>query len=219
MIRFVLADDQPIVRTGLARILGAKDGFELVAECANGQDAVAAVTALEPDLVVLDLRMPGMDGIEATQAVTDLNAPPPVLILTTFDEDELVWGALRAGAAGIVLKDAGADVLIAAARAVAAGAAWFDPAVAPRILRAWQEIVPPHERAGRRLAALTDREHDVLELIARGRTNAEIAGALHVSEATVKTHVGAIFNKLELRDRPAAIVFAFDHGVVVPTIA
>jgi DNA-binding NarL/FixJ family response regulator len=217
LIRFVLADDQPIVRTGLARILGARDGFELVAECGNGQDALTAVAALEPDLVVMDLRMPGMDGIEATRAVAELRAAPPVLILTTFDEDELVWGALHAGASGMVLKDAGADVLIAAARAVAAGAAWFDPAVAPRILHAWREMIPPHERAGQRLAGLTEREHDVLRLIARGLNNAEIAGTLHVSEATVKTHVGAIFTKLDLRDRPAAIVFAFDHRVVVPT--
>jgi DNA-binding NarL/FixJ family response regulator len=138
------------------------------------------------------------------------------MILTTFDEDELLWGAIEVGASGFVLKDATADQLIAGVNALAAGGAWFDPAVAPRVLSAYRAVVAPGRREARRLEALTEREHDVLRLLARGATNAEIAGQLHVGEATVKTHVGSIFTKLGVRDRAAAIVFAFDHGVVPP---
>jgi DNA-binding NarL/FixJ family response regulator len=139
-----------------------------------------------------------------------------VLVLTTFGEDEVLWGAIEAGAAGFVLKDSSAEDLIAAVRAVAEGAAWFDPAVAPRVLDRYRQVVAPAARDAARLDLLTDREHDVLRLMARGATNAEIAGSLHVAEATVKTHVGSIFGKLGVRDRAAAIVFAYDHGVVTP---
>ena len=139
-----------------------------------------------------------------------------MLILTTFDDDDALWGALDAGAAGFVLKDASADDLIAAARAVAGGAAWLDPKVAPRVLRAFRTNVRPRLAEAARIDELTDREHDVLRHMARGATNAEIAAALIVSEATVKTHVGAIFAKLGVRDRAAAIVFAYDHGIVEP---
>ena len=137
-------------------------------------------------------------------------------MLTTFDDDDALWGALDAGAAGFVLKDAAAEELIAAARAVAGGAAWLDPKVAPRVLAAFRSNVRPRLAATARLEELTEREHDVLRLMARGATNGEIAGELIVSEATVKTHVGAIFSKLGVRDRAAAIVFAFDHGLVDP---
>ena len=137
-------------------------------------------------------------------------------MLTTFDDDDALWGALDAGAAGFVLKDAAAEDLIAAARAVAGGAAWLDPKVAPRVLTAFRSNVRPRLAAAARIDELTDREHDVLRLMARGATNGEIAGELFVSEATVKTHVGAIFTKLGVRDRAAAIVFAFDHGLVDP---
>jgi len=139
-----------------------------------------------------------------------------VLVLTTFGEDEVLWGALEAGAAGFVLKDASAEDLIAAVRAVAGGAAWFDPAVAPRVLEDYRRRVAPIGRERARLELLTDRERDVLRLMARGATNQEIAATLYVAEATVKTHVGSIFGKLGVRDRPAAIVFAYDHGVVAP---
>jgi DNA-binding NarL/FixJ family response regulator len=216
MIRVVLADDQAIVRAGVARILAPEDGFEVVGECANGAEALQVAAAARPDLVVMDVRMPRMDGIEATRQLRAGPHPPPVLALTTFDEDEVLWGVIEAGASGFVLKDAGADRLLAAARAVASGGAWFDPAVAARLLRAYRTAVAPHRREAARLDLLTGRENQVLRLLARGSSNAEIAGALHVSEGTVKSHVGAIFTKLGVRDRAAAIVFAFDHGAAGP---
>ena len=217
MIRVVLVDDQTIVRTGLARILAPEDGFEVIAECGDGEEALATVPEIAPDVVLMDIRMPRLDGIEATRRLrTTLDDPPPVLILTTFDEDELLWGAIEAGAAGFVLKDTTADNLIAGVAAVAGGGAWFDPAVAPRVLGAYRNQVAPARRTAQRVDALTEREHDVLRLLARGATNPEIAAALHVSQATVKTHVGSIFMKLGVRDRAAAIVYAFDHGVVQP---
>jgi DNA-binding NarL/FixJ family response regulator len=214
MIRVVLVDDQAIVRAGVARILGPDDGFEVVADCADGDEAVAAVQRTLPDVVLMDIRMPRVDGLEATRRLGELEQPPPVLVLTTFDEDEVLWGAIQAGAAGFVLKDASAHDLIAAARSVASGGAWFDPAVTPRVLRAYRTTVVRGERERQRIDQLTERETDVLRRMARGRTNTEIAAALHLSEATIKTHVGNIFTKLDVRDRAAAIVFAFDHGLV-----
>ncbi|WP_154792583.1 response regulator transcription factor [Occultella kanbiaonis] len=216
MIRVVLADDQAIVRAGIARILAPADGFEVVAECADGTEVAAAVARSGPDVVVMDVRMPRRDGLAATREVRSLPQPPPVLILTTFDEDEVLWSALEAGAAGFLLKDAGATDLIHAVRAVAGGAAWFDPAVSPRLLAAYRRSVVPDQRQRRRLEALTEREAEVLRWMARGATNAEIAAGLHVSDGTVKSHVGAVFGKLGVRDRAAAIVYAFDHGVVTP---
>lgn len=214
MIRVVLVDDQTLVRTGLARILSPADGFEVVAECGDGEQAVATVPEVGVDVVLMDVRMPVLDGIEATRQLRALQEAPPVLILTTFDEDDLLWGAIEAGASGFVLKDTTAEELIAGVTAVAGGAAWFDPAVAPRVLAAYRNQVVPAQRRAQRLDALTDREHDVLRLLSRGATNPEIASTLHVSEATIKTHVGSIFMKLGVRDRAAAIVYAFDHGVV-----
>jgi DNA-binding NarL/FixJ family response regulator len=216
VIRVVLVDDQALVRAGLARILSAEDGFEVVAECADGAEALSAAAGTLPDLVVMDVRMPRMDGIEATRRLRAGPQPPPVLALTTFGEDEVLWGMIEAGAGGFVLKDAGAGDLLAAARVVAGGGAWFDPAVAPRMLGAYRAAVAPNRRRAARLDLLTEREHEVLRLLARGSVNAEIAKALHVSEGTVKSHVGAIFTKLAVRDRAGAIVFAFDHGVVDP---
>jgi DNA-binding NarL/FixJ family response regulator len=213
VIRVGLVDDQAIVRAGVARILSPEDGFEVVAECADGAEAVDRLPGLSLDVVLMDIRMPRMDGIEATRS---LGGAVPVLVLTTFGEDEVLWGALEAGAAGFVLKDSSAEDLIAAARAVAGGGAWFDQAVAPRVLAQYRRLVAPAAREVARIDDLTDREHDVLSLMARGATNAEIAGELFVAEATVKTHVGSIFMKLGVRDRPAAIVFAYDHGVVTP---
>ncbi|WP_256837666.1 response regulator transcription factor [Ornithinimicrobium faecis] len=214
MIRVVLVDDQPIVRAGVGRILGHEDGFEIVAECGDGREALTAVSEHRPDVVLMDIRMPVMDGVEATREISRLADPPPVLVLTTFDEDDVLWGAIEAGVSGFLLKDASADDLIAATSAVAAGGAWFDRSVAPRVLEAYRGRVAPANRERQRLEQLTERENAVLRLMARGAANQEISQALHVSEATVKSHIGAIFAKLGVRDRAAAIVFAFDHGVV-----
>jgi DNA-binding NarL/FixJ family response regulator len=216
VIRAALVDDQEIVRAGLARILSPADGFEVVAELADGRQAVEQLPVLRPDVVLMDVRMPTLDGIAATAYLRGLDDPLNVLVLTTFGEDEVLWGAIEAGAAGFVLKDSRAEDLIAAVRAVAGGGAWFDPGVAPRMLDRYRRVVAPAARDAARIDLLTEREHDVLRLMARGATNAEIAAALHVAEATVKTHVGSIFGKLGMRDRAAAIVFAYDHGVVAP---
>ena len=216
MIRVALVDDQAIVRAGLARILSPPDGFEVVAECANGREAVERLPALRPDVILMDVRMPDLDGITATARLRSSATGSPVLVLTTFGEDEVLWGAIEAGAAGFVLKDSSAEDLIAAVRAVAGGGAWFDPGVAPRVLERYRRVVAPATRDAARLELLTDREHDVLRLMARGATNAEIAASLFVAEATVKSHVGSIFAKFGVRDRAAAIVFAYDHGVVAP---
>jgi DNA-binding NarL/FixJ family response regulator len=216
MIRIVIVDDQPVVRAGVARILGPDDGFEVVAECDDGDQVVSAVATHRPDLVLMDVRMRRLDGVAATRSLVGMGDAPPILMFTTFDDDDALWGALDAGAAGFVLKDSSAEELIAAARAVAGGAAWLDPKVAPRVLRAFRTNVRPHLAEAARVDELTDREHDVLRHMARGATNAEIASALIVSEATIKTHVGAVFSKLGVRDRAAAIVFAYDHGIVEP---
>jgi DNA-binding NarL/FixJ family response regulator len=216
VIRVALVDDQAIIRAGLERILSPADGFEVVAECGDGRHAVEELPALHPDVVLMDIRMPVLDGIAATVQLRAADDPLEVLVLTTFGEDEVLWSAIEAGAAGFVLKDSSAEDLIAAVRAVAAGAAWFDPAVAPRLLERYRQVVAPAAREAARIELLTKREHDVLRLMARGATNAEIATALYVAEATVKTHVGSIFMKLRVRDRAAAIVFAYDHGVVTP---
>ncbi len=218
MIRVALVDDQDMIRSGLVRILSATDGFEVVAECADGQQAVEELPTVDPDVVLMDIRMPRLDGIAATAQLADMPDPAPVLVLTTFGEDEVLWGAIEAGAAGFVLKDSSAEDLITAVRAVAGGGAWFDPAVAPRILDRYRRVVAPATRDAAKLELLTDREHDVLRLMARGATNTEIAASLYVAEATVKTHVGSIFMKLDVRDRAAAIVFAYDHGVVRPGV-
>ena len=219
MIRVAVVDDQAMIRAGLARILSPADGFELVAECGDGRQAVQELPALAPDGVLRDIRMPVLDGIAATAQLRAMERPVVVLVLTTFGEDEVLWGAMEAGAAGFVLKDSSAEDLIAAVRTVAGGGVWFDPAVGPRILEQYRRLVAPAAREAARLELLTDREHDVLRLMARGATNAEIAAALYVAEATVKTHVGSIFSKLDVRDRAAAIVFAYDHGVITPGAA
>ncbi|MBV9422953.1 MAG: response regulator transcription factor [Solirubrobacterales bacterium] len=219
MIRVALVDDQAIVRTGLARILSPADGFEVIAECADGRQALDELPRLEPDVVLMDIRMPVLDGIAATAGLREVSEAIAVLVLTTFGEDDVLWGALEAGAAGFVLKDSSAEDLIAAVRAVAGGAAWFDPAVAPRILEHYRRRVAPAGRQAARLDLLSEREREVLALIARGATNGEIAATLYLAEATVKTHIGSIFGKLGVRDRAAAIVFAYDHGFVVPGAA
>jgi DNA-binding NarL/FixJ family response regulator len=216
MIRVLLVDDQQLVREGLRRILHADQGFDIVGECADGDEAVDAVARARPDLVVMDVRMKRVDGVEATRRLRALDDGPPVLVLTTFDDDEVLAGALRAGASGFQLKDAPGEDLVRAAHAVARGDAWLDPAVTGRVLEAYRETAAA-ENDGATLAQLTAREVDVLRAIGHGATNQEIAASLFVSEATVKSHVGHIFTKLDLRDRAAAIVFAFDHRLVTPS--
>jgi DNA-binding NarL/FixJ family response regulator len=210
----LLVDDQELVRSGLRRILRRKDGFAIVAECADGDQVEAAVDDHTVDVVVMDLRMKRVDGIEATRRLRERPCSPPVLVLTTFDDDELLSGALRAGAAGFLLKDSPAEELIKAVRAVAAGDSWLDPAVTGRVLATYRDAAVGAGPPPPALDDLTPRELDVLRLIGRGRSNAEIAESLVISEVTVKSHVGHIFAKLGLRDRAAAIVYAFDHGIV-----
>jgi len=215
MIRVLLVDDQELVRTGLRGILREPFGFAVVGECADGGEVVAAVEATAPDVVLMDVRMPFTDGVQATTRLRQRGDSPPVLALTTFDDDEALAGMLRAGASGFVLKGVPAEDLQRAVRAVAGGGAWLDPAVTSRVLAIYRSA-PTAAAAGGdpELDALTARELEVLVLIGRGRTNGEIAADLFVSEGTVKTHVNHLFTKLRLRDRAAAVVFAYDHGLV-----
>jgi len=212
--RVLLVDDQELVRSGLKRILRPRDGLHVVAECADGNEVPAALAAQPVDVVVMDLRMRGVDGIEATRHVRS-NDGPPVLVLTTFDDDEMLSGALRAGANGFILKDSSAEDLVAAVRTVAEGGSWLDPAVTERVLTRFRESadVPA---TGAHETLLTSREQEVLHAMGCGLTNAEIAATLFISELTVKSHIGRIFVKLGLRDRAAAVVYAFDHGIVRP---
>jgi DNA-binding NarL/FixJ family response regulator len=213
-LRVLLVDDQELVRSGLRRILRRKDGFAIVAECSDGDQVPSTVDSYDLDVIVMDLRMKRVDGIEATRRVRESPDGPPVLVLTTFDDDELLSGALRAGAAGFLLKDSPAEELIKAVRTVAVGGSWLDPAVTGRVLATYREAAPGAPARSPELAELTPRELDVLRLVGRGRSNTEIAETLVISETTVKSHVGHIFAKLELRDRAAAIVYAFDNGIV-----
>jgi DNA-binding NarL/FixJ family response regulator len=217
-VRVLLVDDQPLARAGLRMILCPEEGFEVVGECADGAEVAAAVRVARPDVVVMDVRMPRVDGAEATRRLRQDPAAPPVLILTTFRDDEVLSAALRAGAAGFLLKDAPGEEILRATRLVAGGDAYLDPTVTARVLQTYR-AAPPAAEGGPGAAALdqlTGRELEVLRLIGRGLSNEEIAEQLVIGEGTVKTHVGRIFDKLDLRDRAAAIVFAFDHGLVRP---
>jgi DNA-binding NarL/FixJ family response regulator len=216
MIRVLLVDDQELVRSGLTRILRRRDGFLVVGECEDGDEVAAAVDALAPDVVVMDLRMRRMSGIEATAQLRRRAGAPPVLVLTTFDDDELLSGALRAGAAGFLLKDSPAEDVVRGVAAVAAGQALLDPAVTGRVLDRFRASPDATSTSGRTVEELTAREREVLELMGRGLSNGEIADTLVISEVTVKSHIGRIFTKLDLRDRAAAIVYAFDRGLVSP---
>ena len=205
------------MREGLRRILHSDEGFEIVGECADGVEVQAAAQELCPDVVIMDVRMKQLDGIEATRILRAREDAPPVLVLTTFDDDEVLSGALRAGASGFVLKDAPGEELVCATRAVAEGDGWLDPSVTERVLARFRSaVIVADGQAAAGLEQLTARERDVLRLLGRGASNRDIASALYVSEATVKSHVGHIFTKLGVRDRPSAIVFAFDHGLVAP---
>jgi DNA-binding NarL/FixJ family response regulator len=214
MIRVLVVDDQELVRAGLRGLLRSRFGFDIVGECADGTGVAAAVADLRPDVVLMDVRMPVVDGVQATAAVRRLPDAPPVLVLTTFDDDEVLAGALRAGAAGFLLKGVPAEDLQKAVRTVAEGGAWLDPGVTGRVLAAYRSA--PALRAVTGIDALTERERQVLALMGSGLSNAEIAAELVLGEGTVKTHVNRIFAKLNLRDRAAAIVLAFDSGLVTP---
>ena len=217
-IRVVVADDQAMVRQGFSALLAAQDGIDVVGQAENGQEAVHAARTREADVVLMDIRMPVMDGIEATRQVTRLpgDRVPRVLVLTTFDLDDYVYEALRAGASGFLLKDAPADDLVRAVRVVAAGEALLAPAVTRRVIEEFASRPTrstPHPGA---VASLTPREREVLELVAAGLSNGEIAGRLVLAEQTVKTHVGRILTKLDLRDRVQAVVLAYETGLVRP---
>ncbi len=216
MIRVLLVDDQELIRTGLRGILRPGFGFEIVGECAHGGEVDAAVRALAPDVVLMDVRMPFVDGVQATIKLRGREGSPPVLALTTFDDDEALAGMLRAGASGFVLKGVPAGDLQRAVRMVAQGGAWLDPAVTARVLAIYRSAPRPagKARGDAGLDELTSRELEVLGLIGQGKTNGEIAAELFVSEGTVKTHINHLFTKLRLRDRAAAVVFAYDHGLV-----
>ena len=214
LVRVLLVDDQELVRSGLRRILRRRDGVLVVGECEDGDQVEASVREHTPDVVVMDLRMRRVNGIDATEALRRTPDAPPVLVLTTFDDDELLAGALRAGAAGFLLKDSPAEDVVRGVLAVAAGQAVLDPAVTSRVLDTFRSAPEPAAPNGD--TPLTDRELEVLQLMGRGLSNGEIAGTLVISEVTVKSHIGRIFMKLDLRDRAAAIVYAFDRGLVVP---
>jgi DNA-binding NarL/FixJ family response regulator len=215
MVRVLVVDDQELIRTGLRGILRERYGFTIVGELDTGTDVIDAVARLRPDVVVMDVRMPGIDGVTATCTLTCTDETPPVLVLTTFDDEEILAGSLRAGAAGFLLKGAPAEDLQRAVRAVADGGAWLDPTITSRVLATYREGTPPI-RPGAQLDLLTPREKDVLALIGAGLSNAEIATKLVLGEGTIKTHISHIFTKLDLRDRAAAVIFAFDHGLVRP---
>jgi DNA-binding NarL/FixJ family response regulator len=215
-IRVLVVDDQELVRSGFCVILAAAEDISVVGEAGTGEAAVAAVAAHRPDVVLMDIRMPGMDGLAATRLITSGDEAPKVVILTTFDLDDYVYEALRAGASGFLLKDSPRHDLIAAVRAAAAGDALLAPSVTRRLIEAFARRPPEASPAPSRLASLTPRERDVLLLLARGRSNAEIAAALFVGEATVKTHVGNLLAKLGLRDRVQAVILAYETGLVVP---
>ncbi|WP_261574336.1 response regulator [Frankia gtarii] len=215
-IRLLIVDDQELIRTGLRLILETQEDFEVVGEAADGREALARAEEVRPDVVLLDIRMPRMDGVETTARLTadGLTPPPRVLILTTFDLDEYVFGALRAGAAGFLLKDASRERLIEAIRVLHAGDALLSPSVTRRLVEAFARRVVPPTPPGL-LNTLTPREREVLVLVARGLSNTEIAGRLVVTEATVKSHLSAVLAKLGLRDRVQAVVLAYENGVVV----
>ena len=217
-IRVLIADDQELVRTGFRVIVNAEAEMEVIGEASDGRETIEATRRRKPDVVLMDIRMPNLDGIEATRVIAADARPPRVLILTTFDLDEYVYEALRAGASGFLLKDAGAGELLQAVRVVAAGEALLAPAITRRLIEDFARRPPTRERPAA-LAELTPRELEVLRLIARGLSNAAIAQELFVGDATVKTHVARIFSKLDLHDRAQAVVLAYESGLVQPGAA
>ncbi|AVZ71162.1 DNA-binding response regulator [Streptomyces lunaelactis] len=217
MIRVLLTDDQPLVRHGLRVLITDHPGLEVAGEAANGEEAVRLADQLAPDVVMMDIRMPGMDGIEATRRITaGSGTPPKVLILTTFDDDEYVYGALRAGASGFLVKDMDMDQILTAVEIVAAGDALIAPSVTRRLIAefaARPAATPPPPRP---VEGITAREREVLTLVGRGLSNAEIASQLHISMATAKAHVGRLLTKLDARDRVQLVIIAYELGLVTP---
>ncbi|MER7541761.1 response regulator transcription factor [Spirillospora sp. NPDC127506] len=215
-IRLLIVDDQELIRIGFRLFLGTQPGLEVAGEAADGREAIARAAELRPDVVLMDVRMPRMDGVEATARITAAGRPPRVLILTTYDLDEYVFGALRAGASGFLLKDAPRERLLEAIRVVHDGEALLSPSITRRLIEDYAGRTDPVPPAPDLLAALTPREREMLLLVAQGLSNQEIAARLVVTEATVKSHVGSVFAKLHLRDRVQAVVLAYEHGLVIP---
>ncbi|WP_441246934.1 response regulator [Kitasatospora sp. McL0602] len=215
-IRVVLADDQELVRTGLKMVVADLPDLEIVGEAGTGAEAVRLVGEARPDIVLMDIRMPGMDGIEATRVITATAAPPRVLMLTTFDDDDSVYESLRAGASGFLVKDMAVVDIIAAIRVVAAGDALIAPSVTRRLIEEFAER-PRRALPKRRLDGITGREREVLTLVGRGLSNGEIAAALFIGPATAKTHVARLLTKLDARDRVQLVIAAYEAGLVSPT--
>ena len=215
-IRVVVADDQGMVRTGFSILLNAQPDIEVVGEAVNGQEAITRVAELRPDVILMDVRMPVLDGLQATRQIAAADGAPRVLVLTTFDLDDYVYEALRAGASGFLLKDASAGELAEAVRVVAAGDALLSPGVTRRLIAEFARLGAPRPASRKSVEDLTERETEVLALVARGLSNTEIAAHLVVAEQTVKTHVSRILMKLALRDRAQAVVFAYESGLVRP---
>jgi DNA-binding NarL/FixJ family response regulator len=215
-IRVVLVDDQSMIRTGLRMVLAAEPDIAVVGEASDGAVGVRVVTELVPDVVLLDVRMPGTDGLDAARQILSAGLPARVVVLTTFDEDEYVTAALRAGVSGFLLKVAPPEDLVAAVRTVASGQGLLDPAVTLRVIRSFVGAPAPDPARAAALAQLTERETDVLALVAAGLSNAEIAARLYLGEATVKTHVSRVLLELGLRDRVQAVAFAYESGLVRP---
>ncbi|MFE2268856.1 response regulator [Streptomyces lavendulae] len=217
-VRVVLADDQPLIRTGLGMVIADIPDIEVVGEAGNGAEAVQMVRDLNPDVVVMDIRMPGMDGIEATRMITKDVGAPHVIVLTTFDDDDNVYDSLRAGASGFLVKDMALDDIITAVRVVADGDALIAPKVTRRLIeefadRPQRTTTPPSKE----IQGITGREHEVLTLIGRGMSNAEIAEAMFISGATVKAYVTRLLSKLDARDRVHLVIIAYEHGLVTAT--
>lgn len=217
-IRVILADDEHLVRAGLKLILEAENDIKVVGEASNGDEAIAATTRLDPDVVLMDVQMPLRDGLAATQAIVSLGRQESsrVIILTTFDLDEYVYEALRAGASGFLLKRTPAEELVAGVRAVASGGALLAPSVTRRLIDHFASRLSPKSVDTSSLKSLTEREHEVFEMIAQGLSNSEIADRLTLSEGTVKTHVKHVFDKLDARDRTQVVIMAYELGVVKP---
>ena len=216
-VRVVLADDQPLVRSGLRVLIADTPDLDVVGEAATGAEAVQLARDVQPEVVVMDIRMPGMNGIEATSLVTSGPGATRVLVLTTFDEDDHVYGALRAGASGFAVKDMALDDILAAIRVVAAGEALLAPTVTRRLIAEFARHREPARSLPRDLDGVTDREREVLTLVARGLSNLEIAGRLQLSLATVKTHIGRLLAKLQARDRAQLVINAYETGLVTPS--
>jgi DNA-binding NarL/FixJ family response regulator len=213
-IRVLICDDQPLVRAGFRTILGSKRDIEVVGEAENGADAVTLAERRRPDVILMDIRMPVLDGVEATRRLVAAGTSARILVLTTFDLDEYVHAAIRAGASGFLLKDVTPAKLLEAIRIVAGGDALLAPSVTRRLLERFATTLPPDEDSSDALAELTSRETEVLRLLASGMSNAEIASELVVSEATVKTHISSMLRKLGLRDRVQAVIVAYESGLV-----